>query len=164
MAEGNHQAVQAEAERAVFREFAKKANLPIDLRSIESREPPEPDILCRGNDGEFIAFELVSLSDPDVAEQVCKREQDPTSAMFVGGANFEAVLRKFENSYKTDAPIELICHVGEFLLTPEEFVLQDLEMVIKKVRAVRFRRVWFMGETISVVSKSRVAPKNPVAR
>jgi hypothetical protein len=47
---------QQEAEQAVFRDFAETAALPVT--SIESRLPPEPDILCEINGDGQVAFEL----------------------------------------------------------------------------------------------------------
>lgn len=60
-------ATQAEIERAIFWEFAGACPLPIVPESIESREPPEPDILCSLATGEQIAFELVESIDSGLA-------------------------------------------------------------------------------------------------
>lgn len=58
---------KAEIERAIFREFVGACSLPIVPGSIESREPPEPDILCALTTGEQIAFELVESIDSGLA-------------------------------------------------------------------------------------------------
>jgi hypothetical protein len=47
---------QAERERAIFTRFAQGGRPDIDLATIESREPPEPDIACATLDGERVAF------------------------------------------------------------------------------------------------------------
>jgi len=47
-----------ETERFIFGEFSKVSPLDIVLPSIESREEPEPDILCKIRDSDSIAFEL----------------------------------------------------------------------------------------------------------
>lgn len=49
---------QAAAERAVFAEFARVSGLPILLDSVDSRDPPEPDILCDVEGEGPVAFEL----------------------------------------------------------------------------------------------------------
>jgi hypothetical protein len=56
---------QAKGEREVeiFQRFVAASNLPIDLRSIEKREPPEPDILCLHGEHGHVAFELVEICD-----------------------------------------------------------------------------------------------------
>ena len=57
--------MQRYEERRMFDLFLEYANLPVIPSSIESRRPPEPDILCRLENGEVIAFELAELSDQD---------------------------------------------------------------------------------------------------
>ena len=47
-----------ETERFICGEFSKVSPLDIVLSSIESREEPEPDILCKIRDSDSIAFEL----------------------------------------------------------------------------------------------------------
>src|ERR1700680_756090 len=55
---------RVDEEIRVFRYFAKKAELAVVADSIEKRNPPEPDILCRFSSGSFIAFELVEVCHP----------------------------------------------------------------------------------------------------
>ena len=49
---------KAARERKEFRAAADVAGLQIVLRSIRSRQHPEPDILCTLRNGERVAFEL----------------------------------------------------------------------------------------------------------
>ena len=53
----------ADRELAVFREFAVVCPLGIERGSIQKRDPPEADILCRIADGSALAFEMVELVD-----------------------------------------------------------------------------------------------------
>ena len=53
----------------IFNRFARAAGLTVDETSIEKRNPPEPDILCRVN-GVAQAFELVEIIDQDHAQRV----------------------------------------------------------------------------------------------
>jgi hypothetical protein len=50
-------------ELAIFRDFAAVCPLAIKKDSIEKRDPPEADILCRIADESALAFELVELVD-----------------------------------------------------------------------------------------------------
>lgn len=50
-------------ELAVFRLFAPACGLPIELSSVEKRNPPEPDILCYVDGEGPVAFEMVELVD-----------------------------------------------------------------------------------------------------
>jgi len=60
---------QARREIRVFKKFALNYPLPIDLNSIQKKQPPEPDILCCIEDGTKIAFELVELIDKGLAKR-----------------------------------------------------------------------------------------------
>jgi hypothetical protein len=61
---------QQQAERAIFQLFVGAAGLSVDLASIESREPPEPDILCRVEGESPVAFELVEVVISEFAERL----------------------------------------------------------------------------------------------
>lgn len=54
---------QAETERTVFLEFAPLSGLPIDIATVESREPPQPDIVCNIAGSGSVGFELTELID-----------------------------------------------------------------------------------------------------
>jgi hypothetical protein len=57
-------------ELEIFRRFVSASRLPVDLASIEARQPPEPDVQCRLLGGEAVAFELVELIDDDLRRLV----------------------------------------------------------------------------------------------
>lgn len=59
----------AEQELRIFSAFVNAAQLPVDNASVEKRKLPEPDIRCILSGEGPVAFELVELVDPDVAEQ-----------------------------------------------------------------------------------------------
>src|SRR5664280_1879534 len=61
---------KAERERKIFARYALAARSDIDPATIESREPPEPDIRCSTTDGTPLAFELVELCPEEVAKMV----------------------------------------------------------------------------------------------
>jgi hypothetical protein len=56
-------------EQKIFLDFAKACGLAIRLDSIEKREPPEPDILCKIEQEGAVAFEMVELIDQGLAQQ-----------------------------------------------------------------------------------------------
>lgn len=62
--------LQAESERALFKLFAETAELSIAPDSIESRNPPEPDIRCTLAETGPQYFELVEIIDSDLAKAV----------------------------------------------------------------------------------------------
>jgi len=50
----------------VFREFATVFPIKLVADSASKQPPPQPDILCPTADGGFLAFEMVSLDDPEL--------------------------------------------------------------------------------------------------
>lgn len=52
---------QKEIEKHIFGEFTEVC--PLDIVSFESKDPPEPDILCELKNGEMLAFEMGSATD-----------------------------------------------------------------------------------------------------
>lgn len=82
--------IRDEEEVKVFRSFCERSHIGIVPDSIEKRSPPEPDILCRLEDGGTLAFELV---------EVCH----PQNARFFGSTL--SVSRAIEETYR-DLPNE----------------------------------------------------------
>jgi hypothetical protein len=76
---------QDDDEIDAFRDFLEHSNLAVVPGSIEKRNPPEPDILCRLTDNCQLAFELV---------EICH----PGNAAFVGSAG--TVSRLLEETYR----------------------------------------------------------------
>jgi hypothetical protein len=53
-----------EREIEIFRQFVAAAHLDIDPKTIQKREPPEPDIRCMDVNNQMRAFELVEVCNP----------------------------------------------------------------------------------------------------
>jgi len=64
-------------ERRIFIEFIKKAQLSVDVETIESRCPPEPDILCWDKDQGFVAFELCESQIAKAIAKTAKADHSP---------------------------------------------------------------------------------------
>ena len=99
-------AQQIEDELHAFRVFAAQFLLPVISESIQKRDPPEPDILCRLADGNHVAFELV---------EICH----PKNAAFMGGVGARADL--IEKAYQ-NLPAEIKSRFdGRFVNSPLSF-------------------------------------------
>jgi hypothetical protein len=57
----NRNQEQKDREKYIFGEFAKVC--PLEIASFESKDPPEPDILCQLKDNRRLGFELVEAVD-----------------------------------------------------------------------------------------------------
>lgn len=66
----NRNALKEARERAIFSEFAQRVGLPVIAGTLQSRQPPEPDVLCEIQGQGPVAFELVELIDQDFQERV----------------------------------------------------------------------------------------------
>ena len=64
---------QSKYELAIFKSFATVCALPIITKSIEKRDPPEPDVKCNVEGGGTIAFELTELIDRGFANMLGKQ-------------------------------------------------------------------------------------------
>jgi len=87
--EGRKGIPKADRERSIFRRFVQSAGLPVPLASIESRTPPEADILCEITGHGTIAFELVTID----GRNYCK-----------GRSVYEATARALANACPTHSP------------------------------------------------------------
>jgi hypothetical protein len=147
----NPDAEKAERERAAFKRFLSCSKLPIDLDSVVSRLPPEPDIYCVGHDGTPMTFELAELCDSIVAKTFADLielggihakanvNSDPTTRIYVA---------KIAKSYRTDLPVDLLMYVDQRLVTEDDVILPTLEHLIRLHEQGPFRRIWFFGEEI----------------
>lgn len=66
----NRNAVKEERERAIFGEFAEAVGLPVIAGTLQSRQSPEPDVLCDIRGRGSVSFELVELIDQDFQERL----------------------------------------------------------------------------------------------
>ena len=69
---GAREEKKAADEKAAFLAFAKLIGLPVVDGSVQSRRPPEPDILCSLQDGGLLAFELGRLDSEFLREDLGK--------------------------------------------------------------------------------------------
>ena len=145
----NREEAKKEKEISVFLEFIERSGLQIDQQSVENREPPEPDILCRDHRGHQIAFELAELCDPKIAQQFNLKEKDiPNVREFWTEDPSPKVLRqKLAKQYQTKHPIYLLCYTRERLITPDNVATPTLSHIIETEGAGIYHSIWFMGET-----------------
>ena len=97
--------VKAENERKVFRFFAEALDWAIEGRQIESRSPPEPDILFERNEG-HVAFELLSATTPEF-------QQPLQNAQVIYPDNLpidQKLQKKISTKYQSQFPIDLLIH------------------------------------------------------
>lgn len=138
---------KARREMQIFLEFLEKSGLPVDRDSIENRKPPEPDILCRHKEQEFIAFELAELCEEELAEKIGKSiKAGGVIAEFMWNADptKRIICEKLEKKYTTAHPIELLCYTVGRIITTDDAIIPTIQVVINSRGPGSFRRVWLL--------------------
>lgn len=139
---------KSQRELAIFREFVERSPLDIVRDSIESRGPPEPDILCRFSDGESVGFELKELCYSETARAISDLRQGKTEGpLYLREGNLEELIRKsLRKRYETVHPIELLFYLDGRTARPPDALILDIEASCGAI-CHEYRRVWFMGQT-----------------
>jgi hypothetical protein len=152
----NAKAEKAERERRVFQDFIQKSGLPISPESVESRECPEPDILCVHESEGRIAFELVEICDPHIAKTLSALGKTG-GVGFIRGTDTtsEQLQKKFTKPYKSEYPIELLCYQAGRTISPDAVIRDAIRQVISSMNNGKFRRIWLLGDKCDLVWPDR---------
>jgi|SRR5436190_12230999 len=144
-------ASKATRERRVFHDFIQRSGSAIDPKSVESRLPPEPDILCRHQDEGLIAFELVEICDPTIAKALSSSRREG-GVQFLRGADPSAdtLSAKLAKRYKTKNPIELLCYTAGRAISPDAIIIEEIRGTLETQKC-SFRRVWLSGDQCHLV-------------
>ena len=128
-----------EVEIPIFLEFIKSGLLAIDPASVQKKELPAPDILCRATNGENIAFELVEICNSNLAKNKVDgayiRTSDPS---------LDIVKNKLLKRYITASPIELLCYTNVRVVSPDSFIAARVIPLLSDAE-FQYRRVWLFG-------------------
>ena len=109
------QSSKAKHERDVFLAFASAASLAVDPLSVQSREPPEPDIWCLLG-GNPVFFELGRLLDQGLQRLRIKAMRSAPSQVAinpseVGLPERDVLAAKLKSNYSTaGVPLELLLY------------------------------------------------------
>ena len=138
---------KAEKERKLFSIFAKKNGWSHGLELIESRSPPEPDILYQSTTGK-IAFELAEICDSDLAALGARltAEGGGSAAIWTIDPTESIIRSKLNKQYNSQFPIELLCYVNGRTGSPDDMICNGIKDELAKTDRVLFRRIWFFGE------------------
>jgi hypothetical protein len=114
--------------------------------SVNSRPPPEPDLLCVHASYGAIAFELVSLTDPNIAEVQAAGEKARQDAFATSDPSQRIIRNKLKKKYTTTAKnIELLIYTNGQIITPDDSIIPTIVPWLDAVTH-QFSYVWFMGE------------------
>lgn len=147
----NAEEEKAMRERCVFRTFLKESGSQIAPESIESRKPPEPDILCVHESDGKLAFELVEICAEDIARKVSAARKG-NEAEFVRSSDPSggALRKKLEKDYRTEYPVGLLCYTAGRTISPDAVILAAIRPLIE-TNSRKFYRVWLLGDRCHLV-------------
>jgi hypothetical protein len=141
----NAEEEKATRERLVFRTFLKESGLQISPKSIESRKPPEPDILCvHENDG-TLAFELVEICAEDIARKISAIGSEEFGFVRSADPAGDVLRKKLKKNYRTEYPVDLLCYASGRTVSPDSVILAAIRPLIE-TNSGKFRRVWLFGD------------------
>jgi hypothetical protein len=133
-------------EQDTFRKFASRMGTEHVWSDVISRPEPEPDLLCTHIADGPIAFELVSLTNPDIAEILATGSKARQEAFYTSDPTGRIVRNKLGKKYKTTAQrIELLIYERDTITTDDESISKILQCV-DAVDEHPFQRISFMGE------------------
>ena len=138
--------VKQQNEQATFARFVERLGTQNEWASISSQPEPEPDLLCIHVTDGPIAYELVSLTDPVIAEVQAAGVKAIQNAFSTSDPAERIVRNKLHKTYRTKAHhIELLIYTDGQIITPDDAVIPT---VLPWFDAIShpFKRVWFMGE------------------
>ena len=132
---------------------AKFSSCDRALATVQSCRPRAPDIACSTSTGERLAFELLELCPPEVANPVgdalkagIGKASVRATAVWTADPTRRDLLKKLRNSYACDVPVNLLCYVDGLLVTPDDVALEEMRAVVDAEGLGPFRSIWFHGE------------------
>ena len=136
---------KAAKEREVFRNFSNFLNETDIWLNIESRNPPEPDLLCQHLSHGYIAFELVAITDPLIARVNAGYAKEGEYSFNTSDPTERIIRKKLKRKYQSTHPIELLAYNDLLVITPEDIIISKI-LSWADALSHPFQRVWFMGE------------------
>ena len=133
-------------EQRAFVRFAERVGKRAEWQRVESRPEPEPDLLCWHVADGPVAFEVVSLTDPLIAELQAAGTKAQNGAFFTSDPSERIIRKKLHRSYRTDAGrIELLVYTDGQIVTPDDEIVPTILPWFDAIDH-QFKRIWFMGE------------------
>ena len=133
-------------EQAAFIRFAERLGQRMNWYEVVSCPEPEPDLLCAHDQLGPIAFELVSLTDPEVAKRQAVGSHAYSTAFSTCDPSERIIRNKLHKSYATTAShIELLIYTDGQIITPDDVIISYIQPWFDAIDH-QFQRIWFMGE------------------
>jgi hypothetical protein len=151
------EAVKKKRERLVFKTFIEtktfieKSGSQIISETVESPEPPEPDIVCfcQKKEGK-VAFELVELCAEDIARAISAISKGGLIYIRTEDPSRDVLRAKLKERYQTKSPVELLCYKAGRTVSPDTVILEEIRPIIDMDNG-QFERIWLLGDQCHLV-------------
>jgi len=143
---------KAHRELRAFHDFVDRSALLIDPESVEKRDPPEPDILCRHLLEGWTAFELADLCDANIASRLNRTDGPVVEVFMTSDPSLAIVHKKALKRIPVGASsrtASLVYSTGR-IITPDDVIVPTIRPYVES-HPERFRRVWFSGDSVHLV-------------
>ena len=138
--------IKQQNEQRAFVQLVERLGTRGEWLNIESRSEPEPDLLCTHKINGPIAFEVVSLTDPAIAELQAAGLKAFQGAFSTSDPSERIIRKKLHRNYKTSASqIELLVYTDGQLITSDDGIIPTILPWFDAI-SHPFKRIWFMGE------------------
>ena len=134
-----------EAEQAAFRAFAERMREGESWLTVESKIPPAPDLLCVHEARGPIAFELVAITDPEIAKISAGHGTTAVSGIWTADPTERIIRKKLGRHYETPYPIHLLIYNDLLTITPDESIIEIARNWLGS-KDHPFDQAWYMGE------------------
>lgn len=139
----SNEVAKGQRELSVFAEFVRLSGIAIDMTSVKKRSPPEPDLLCSHEIDGPVAFELVELCDPNIAQMLANPMRPGNEYIRTSDPSACIVQKKLRKSYKTAHSIELLCYTDGRVITPSNVIIPTIRPYLCSFHHI-FRRAWLL--------------------
>lgn len=136
---------KAAKEREAFRQFIALQNERSEWLTIESRHPPEPDLLCQHVKHGYVAFELVAITDPNIASVIDEPPLIADAEFSTIDPTDRIIRKKLQRQYQTACPIDLLVYNNLMVITPDDVISQKIQDWAARLKHP-FEHIWYMGE------------------
>ena len=138
--------VKARNEREICERFLNEMGQAERLITLESRLPPEPDILCYFQNSKVIAYEVVEICSPEIA--IVRGEDlrnNTCTYVRTSDTSVDAISAKCLKRYTTEHPIELIAYKNGRSVSPDDFIVSRFNALVAPSQSL-FRKIWLLGK------------------
>jgi hypothetical protein len=141
----SHASSKEAREREAFEQFSRRLGNREAWLSIQSRPTPEPDLLCEHQTDGFVAFELVAITDPQLAELSALGPDANRTSLWTEDPTEMILRKKLSRSYRTSHSIELLVYTDSLVISTDDMIVPAIQL-IADAGSHPFKRIWFMGE------------------